>query len=106
MTSPDDPAAQPPRKKLSPAAERALAEAAERRAASVRDAAIREKKFRWSQRTRTNSLWRLGKKGPDVGFLTIQVSAILCNFSDISVASALADCALIAANDWLIQAGL
>jgi hypothetical protein len=70
MTSPDDPAAQPPRKKLSPAAERALAEAAERRAASVRDAVIREKESGGPAGPEPTRYGDWEKKGPDVGFLT------------------------------------
>ena len=56
-------------KKLSPAAERALAEAAARRARAERKAAEPAQGSRRAQRSRANPLWRLGKEGFDVRFL-------------------------------------
>ena len=61
--------AKPPNKKLSPAAERALAEAAERRAEAERKAAEPAKEVGGPERARANPLWRLGKEGFDVRFL-------------------------------------
>ena len=67
--SPSSPALTAERKKLTPAAERALAEAEARRKAAEASATTLQKEFQGSEGSGTDPVWRLGAQGYRFGFL-------------------------------------